>query len=249
MTSIRLFEELLHAQLYAKYRPTYPKDLLNRICRFLRASGSPQHASAAEERYDLAVDVACGSGQSTFFLASKFRRCIGVDVSKRQVEFARKKAQEKGATRDVEFVVGSASQIPLEPAVADLVGCAQAWHWFEQPGSFYDEAKRVLKPGGVLAVYGYGNMILENKESNDLVSDFYWKTLHPYKHANRRHIDELYREVVLPFERTERHDFSMGVSMTLPQVIGYLSSSSYYQGFIKSNPESIALGRTTAKDE
>ena len=74
MTSIRLFEELLHAQLYAKYRPTYPKDLLNRICRFLRASGSPQHASAAEERY----------GKATVTVFS-FKKRYAIEITKKSL--------------------------------------------------------------------------------------------------------------------------------------------------------------------
>ena len=36
-----------------------------------------------------------------------------------------------------------------------LITVCQAVHWFPDIEQFYERAKRVLKPGGVLAVFGY----------------------------------------------------------------------------------------------
>ncbi|WP_211263129.1 methyltransferase domain-containing protein [Thioalkalivibrio nitratireducens] len=49
---------------------------------------------------------------------------------------------------------------PIRPAysgVFDLITVGQALHWFDFP-AFYAEAARVLRPGGVLAAWGYGLM-------------------------------------------------------------------------------------------
>ncbi len=46
--------------------------------------------------------------------------------------------------------------ISLPDAAADLIVVAQAAHWFDWP-AFQTEARRVLRPGGVLAIWSYGN--------------------------------------------------------------------------------------------
>ena len=107
--------------------------------------------------FNVAVDVGCDSGQSTFFLCDHFKRVIGVDVSVAQIANAQKKITEvlpESKYKSIEFKVGDAHDLPLESSSADIITCATAWHWLE-PDLFYKEAKRVLKPNGVLVVYGY----------------------------------------------------------------------------------------------
>ena len=52
--------------------------------------------------FDLALDVGCGSGQSTFVLSEVARRVVGSDVSPAQVKEATKEA-EKRRESNVEF--------------------------------------------------------------------------------------------------------------------------------------------------
>ena len=228
--AIRLFEQVVHAQLYSKFRPTYPKAVLDIISGFISKNGG---------RFGLAVDVACGSGQSTFYLRNCFAHCIGIDISKSQVAQAQKKCQEQGDP-NVEFRVGDVADLPVEDGAVDLLTCAQAWHWID-PTHLYREASRVLKPKGCLAIYGYGNVQLINKECNELVSSFYWSTLKGYWHQNRKHINNLYTEVKLPYLVTERHDITSAMTMEVPHFIGYVSSWSGYQDYCEKNPGNKAL--------
>ena len=230
MAAIRLFEQTSHAHLYSKYRPTYPKAVLDVISTYIRKHGGS---------FGLALDVACGSGQSTFYLGDTFQRCIGVDISKAQVDQAQQKCAEKG-TKNIEFKVGDAANLPAESSSVDLVTIAQAWHWIE-PSSFYKECKRVLKPNGCLAVYGYGNVQLVEKKCNSLVSNFYSKTLKGCWHDRRTHIDNEYKDVVLPFSNREHCDMSMSYQTTLPNFIGYVSSWSGYLNYNTSNPGNKSL--------
>jgi SAM-dependent methyltransferase len=49
---------------------------------------------------------------------------------------------------------GDACHLPYQDGVLDLVYCVNAIHHFGQPGEFIAEARRLLRPGGTLAVIG-----------------------------------------------------------------------------------------------
>ena len=237
MASIELFEKASHALKYSKYRPTYPTSLVDLLLGYISRRGASQ---------DVVIDVGCGSGQSTFQLEDHFSRCIGVDISSAQIKEAREKARNR--SRDnVTFMVGGATEIPVEANSVDLVTIAQAWHWLPDPSLFYSECKRVLKPNGCLAVYGYGNVHLRNDSANAFVKDFYVNTLNGCWHSERRHIDDEYSEVTLPFSNTERHDLVMSRETSLSDFIGYVSSWSAYEKYCELNPENTALSDMEAK--
>lgn len=235
--AIRLFEQASHAQVYSKYRPTYPKALLQILSSYILRNGGGK---------DLAVDVACGSGQSTFYLLDCFRECIGVDISKAQIAEAQKQCKANGC-KNVRFVEGDATKLPLESFSADAITMAQAWHWIPDVDGFYSECKRVLRPSGCVAVYGYGNVQLLNDACNSLVRNFYVDTLKGCWHKERQHIDNEFANVVLPFSNTERHDTEMVKTFTLEDFIGYVSSWSGYQKYCELNPENKALEELQGK--
>lgn len=124
---------------YAEFRPTYPDALFSWL------------AGLCEE-HDCAWDCATGSGQAATGLAKHFKKIIATDASSEQV------AHAKGPG-NVEFRVATAEASGLDAHSIDLVTVAQAAHWFDLP-QFYAEAQRVLKPGGVLALWGYGRLCL-----------------------------------------------------------------------------------------
>jgi SAM-dependent methyltransferase len=237
LMAVRLFEGTAHAASYAAFRPAYPPSLLEAISTFITA-----HSGSG---YDTAVDVGCGSGQSTFFLTRLFRRVVGVDISKAQVENAQAKCRERQIPegKEVEFRVGGCDSLPAGPSSVDLVSCGQAWHWLEAQ-ELYREAARVLKPRGTLAVYGYGNVVLANPECNRLVTDFYNNLRRGgYWHEKREHIDNKYQAVSLsePFHVSERRDLEMSCQMSLSHFTGYVSTWSGYCKFEEKHPNSTAL--------
>ncbi len=237
MATIQLFEQASHARIYSKFRPTYPRALLDLLTGYLAKNGSSQ---------DLVVDVGCGSGQSTFYLQEEFKQCIGVDISKAQIHEAQKKCEQE-QRKNVEFRVGNGMDLPADSASANAVTVAQAWHWMTNLDTFYSECKRILKPKGCLAVYGYGNVRLLNEPCNLLVRDFYENTLEGCWHKERYHIDNEYAEVVLPFNNVERHDIEMSKTYSIADFIGYLSTWSGYEKYREVNPDGQALQELQVK--
>lgn len=231
MATIQLFEHSSHARIYSRYRPSYPKTLLKILSDYFTRNGCG---------HDLAVDIGCGSGQSTFQLEEQFSQCIGVDISSAQVAEAQKKCEQEGHG-NVQFIVGNGMDLSLETSSANVITIAQAWHWLPDVGRFYSECDRVLKPGGCLAVYGYGNVQLLNASCNSLIQKFYANTLEGYWHKERRHIDNKYTEVDLPFANTERHDIEMMKNFSMGDFIGYLSTWSGYQKYCELNPGNVEL--------
>ncbi len=112
-------------------------------------------------------------------------------------------------------------QRPADHSV-DLVTVAQAAHWFDLP-RFYAEVARVLKPDGVIALWGYGRMVLPG-EMDAPLQRFYAETVGPYWPPERALIDDGYRSLDFPFAEIAAPGFFIEVEWTLPRLIDYLST-------------------------
>ena len=160
--TIRVYESQTIAENYSKYRPTYPQQVWEKIFTF---------AKEHEVNTKMALDLACGTGQSTFELCSRYQKTVGVDISKAQLEQAREKATILGKSGEVEFVHAAASHLPLHDASVDLLTCAAAWHWLD-PNTVFPEIDRVLKSPGVLAVYSYCSPTIRHDHCNKIWQEF-----------------------------------------------------------------------------
>ncbi len=123
------------AEAYAQGRPHFHPLVIERVREKLFL-GAP---------LELAVDVACGTGLSTQALLAVAKRVIGIDASKAMLSIAPKDAR-------ITYYQASAESLPLADATADLITVSSAFHWFDR-GAFLQEARRVLRPGGWLALY------------------------------------------------------------------------------------------------
>jgi O-antigen biosynthesis protein len=94
---------------------------------------------------DRALDLGCGDGRLTTELRA--REAVGVDVSKVALERAR-----RGAPAAELVHVEVDAQLPLDDAAFDLVLCADVLEHVRDVQLLLSEARRVLRPGGRLAV-------------------------------------------------------------------------------------------------
>ena len=187
---------------YAAYRPDYPAALFSWL------------AGLSAER-NTAWDCATGSGQAALGLAPHFRRVVATDASAEQIRQTRPHPA-------IDYRVAPAESSGLADRSVDLVTVAQAAHWFDLP-RFYAEVVRVLKPGGVVALWGYGRMVLPG-DMDAAFQRFYAETVGPWWPPERALIDDAYRGLDFPFAGIEAPAFFIEVRWNLPRLIAYVST-------------------------
>lgn len=94
------------------------------------------------------LDVACGEGYGTAFLAAKARKVIGVDNDPDTIAHATRKY----AAPRVKFLQGQAEKIPLPDHSVDLVVSFETLEHLDDHEAMMREIRRVLRPKGRLLI-------------------------------------------------------------------------------------------------
>jgi ubiquinone/menaquinone biosynthesis C-methylase UbiE len=116
--------------------------LAQRVCR------------AAEITDGLRVlDCGCGFGGTIASLNDRFSnmQLVGLNIDPRQLDRAREQVQPRNGN-SIEFVEGDACQLPFANHSFDVVLAVECIFHFPSRQRFFQEARRVLKPGGKLAI-------------------------------------------------------------------------------------------------
>lgn len=195
---------------YARFRPHYPEALFNYL------------ASLCVRR-ECAWDCATGSGQAALPLTKFFSRVLASDASVQQIAKA-------GRHPRLHYFVAAAESVALRNTGLDLVTVAQAMHWFDLP-RFYAEVDRVLRPGGVLAIWSYGRLLTEHPVMQTLLDRFYNETVGPYWPPERCWVEQGYASLEFPYETIETPAFSLTADWRPEHLAGYLRTWSATQRY------------------
>lgn len=216
-----------HAEDYSCFRPSYPAALY----RWLSDS-CPGHRRA--------WDCATGNGQAARALAGFFHHVDATDASSEQIARAM-------PANNVNYRVARAERSDLGSGSVDLVTVAQALHWFDLD-SFYAEARRVLKPGGMLAVWTY--RLSEVCPAVDaVVGRLYTEITGPYWPPQHANVATGYRDLPFPFTEVTPPRFEMNCDWTLVQFAGYLGTwSAVHRYHAETGRHALDLVRARLED-
>src|ERR1700730_3194839 len=168
-----------HATEYAKYRPTYPPDLIEYIVSFV-------------DQKETAWDAATGNGQAAILLAMHFQKVFATDLSEGQIEAAQ-------AHPRIQYNVAAAESSGFADNSFNLITIAQAYHWLNHK-DFAEEAKRVGKKNAIVAVWGYNLFRCSNKLVTNLVDEFYYQVTGAYWEPERKYLEKNYLETPFYFD-------------------------------------------------
>jgi ubiquinone/menaquinone biosynthesis C-methylase UbiE len=200
---------------YAAWRPQYPETLF----AFL---------SSLSSSHDRALDCGTGNGQAAKLLAAHFKEVFATDISAAQLQHA-------VVLPNIFYSVSTAEQTAFPNHYFDIVCAAQAVHWFDHP-VFYKEVERIIKPGGVLALIGYGLITIE-KQLDDLIMFLYKDILGSYWDKERKFIDDHYQSLPFPYEPITTPEFKIQDEWNFLQLAGYLNTWSALGHYKKMNNE------------
>ncbi|AFZ50166.1 methyltransferase domain-containing protein [Dactylococcopsis salina] len=133
------------------------------------------------------LDVGCGIGGSTLYLAQKFNATAqGVTLSPEQAKRAQERATEVNLGERVQFQVANALNLPFSDESFDLIWSLESGEHFPDKAKFLQEAYRVLKPGGMLLMATWCHRPTDSL-AGELTAD------------EKRHLAEIYRVYCLPY--------------------------------------------------
>lgn len=204
------------ASIYARFRPGYPSQLFDFLFGLCH-------------NFDCAWDCATGNGQIAGVLAARFRQVEATDISEKQLQQAIPKP-------NIRYRIEAAESPSFPHNSFDLITVGQSAHWF-QFDKFYPEARRVLRPGGVLALVGY-NLLKIDEPTDSVIKHLYSSILGTYWDAERRLVDEAYTTIPFPFQEITLPDMAMTYEWSFDHMLGYLETWSALQHYVRKNGRS-----------
>ena len=169
-----------------------------------------KHTQALDNKDCFLLDLGCGTGNYTQHLAKNIGRVKGVDLSPEMVEIASSRHQ---GLSNATFEVGDMTQYNKEKDVDIITALFHVVCYQTQNAaltSFFENAAKMLKPGGLLAFdFWYGPAVLTDRPGSrtktfDLENRCVTRTAEPTLYANENKVNVCYELLVEDKTSAER---------------------------------------------
>jgi SAM-dependent methyltransferase len=118
-----------------------------------------------------ALEVGCGGGQLTAFMANNFQHVTGVDISQKSLDYAKKICSERGLN-NVDFLEGNLFDdlfLNSHTGQYNFILCYGVLHHTADPRQGFERLCALLKPGGILLVGVYSRTMLTYRLKRKLI--------------------------------------------------------------------------------
>jgi tocopherol O-methyltransferase len=140
---------------------------------------------AQVETAENVLDVGCGIGGSSLYLAGKYAASVtGITLSPVQANRAKERAAGLGLSGRTNFQVADALNMPFADNSFDLIWSLESGEHMPDKTKFLQECYRVLKPGGTMIVVTWCHRPVDTS---------------PLTAEERNQLEEIYRVYCLPF--------------------------------------------------
>jgi ArsR family transcriptional regulator len=116
------------------------------------------------------ADLGAGEGTISQLMAQRAKRVIAIDNSEKMVEFGSELARKHNIA-NLEYRLGDIEDVPIRGGTVDLAFLSQALHHASHPERAIAEARRILKPGGRIAVLDLNRHHFE--EAREMYADLW----------------------------------------------------------------------------
>jgi tocopherol O-methyltransferase len=131
------------------------------------------------------IDVGCGIGGSSLYLAQKFNAAVaGITLSPVQANRASQRASAAGLANRAQFQVADALGMPFPDQSFDLVWSLESGEHMPDKQKFLQECQRVLRPGGKLIMATWCHRDISTQ---------------PLSADEQRHLEKIYQVYCLPY--------------------------------------------------
>ncbi|MEL0637130.1 methyltransferase domain-containing protein [Marinomonas sp. TI.3.20] len=209
--------------IYSRARPTYPAELYYWLSHQVKSSG-------------VVWDAACGTGQASIDLAAYFDKVEASDISESQIA-------EATPHRKVHYQVFPSEKTNYPDHYFDAVCIGHALHWFDLD-LFWQEVKRVLKPGGLLVCWGY-NWLTVGEQEDLVISEHVLSHLSSYWPVQSRLLWNQYRDIQFPFEPIDVPKFDLYCNWSVSQTMDFIRSWTAAQLLIQDEGDDFLVQANT----
>ena len=136
-------------EYYSKKKPTSSSEYDLEKEQFFRKANIKLKQILGDVKGKKVLDVGCGTGSLTFYIAQEGANVIGIDLSRNLIEHCREQSKNLGFS--IEFRVMNAQIPDFEDETFDIIVGSRIIHHLPDIGLFFNICKRLLKKNGFIA--------------------------------------------------------------------------------------------------